>query len=133
MSHRIVPRKIIACLVIAAIATGCTNSVKIPMDQIDDPAWRAPGKYRLRLTDGGEYYVRRFSVADSNIVVDERLKVDSGLYGDTNPPSSSIPIDQIRSVEMVKSNKKSLLLFAGAVGAMATFFVIKMLDDNETY
>ncbi len=103
------------------------------MDRIDEPAWREPGKYRLRLTDGGEYYVRRFSVADSNIVVDERLQMDDALYGDTNPPSSSIPVDQVRSVEKIESNKKSLLIFGGVVAVMATFFVIQMFDGNETY
>jgi hypothetical protein len=116
---------------IAVTIAGCSTSVDVPMDRIDEPAWREPGKYRLRLTDGGEYYVRRFSVVDSSVVVDERVELDRALLGDTGPPSNSIPIDQLRSVEKIESRKKPLLLVAGLVGATMALFIMAGTKTDE--
>ena len=123
--------RLIASIAIVLVTTSCSSSVKIPLDQIDEATWRKPGKYRLRLTDGGEYYVRRFSVVDSSVVVDERIELDEALYSDTNPPSNSIPVDQLRSVEKVESRTKTILLLTAIVGGMVTFFALMGGQEDQ--
>jgi len=40
-------------VLIALMATSCSRAVEIPREQIDDPVYKEPGSYRIRL-DGRE-------------------------------------------------------------------------------
>ncbi len=123
-------RRAVALVVIALTATGCSKAVEIPLDRIGEPEWRKTADYRFRLVDGDEYFIRRFSVVDSTVVVEEAKDVDTELMGNPNLAPRSIPIDELRSVEKIESRKKVLALYFGIIGAM--FGALALVSPEET-
>ena len=122
-------RRAVALVLIALMATGCSRAVEIPLDQLGEAEWRKPGTYRLSLVRGDEYYARRLSVADSNVIVEERMEIDEALFGYSNQPPDSIPITALRGVEKIESRKKTIALYLGIVGAM---FGALLMMGSET-
>ncbi len=103
--------------------------MEIPLDRIGEPEWRKPANYRFRVVDGSEYFVRRFSVVGSSVVVEETTDIDEALVGNPNLPPISIPIDELGSVQKIESRKKVLALYGGILGAL--FGILLLVSQSE--
>jgi hypothetical protein len=68
-------RRTIAIVLLASIATGCSKTVNVPLDQVESVQDRK-ARHHIHMSNGDEYAVRRFTVTDSTIVVDDLSPTD---------------------------------------------------------
>jgi hypothetical protein len=114
-------------LLIALLATGCSKAVEIPRTEIDDPAYREPGSYRIRVQGREEYLVRRFSISDSTIVVEELLPSDERFRTEREDLPTSIPLVQVESISRMETNgllTAVVLTPIVIVGALMVWFIL---------
>jgi hypothetical protein len=112
---------------VALAAAGCSKAVEIPRADIDDPQYREPASYRIRLKGWEEYMVQRFSVTDSTIVIEELMPSDERYrYG-----RSSLPInvqkDQVTSVVKIQANEKTTFAVVAASAIAVAVFISWMV------
>ncbi len=111
-------RRLIATVLVVLNVAGCSKSVEIPLDKIGEPEWRERATYRIRV-DEGESYVKRFSVVDSLLIIDERQERDEALFGAGLVPADSIPLAELLGVEKIESRTKVLGLYVAVIGMFA--------------
>jgi len=110
-------------VLLVPIFVACTKGVEIPRADIDDPKYREEGSYRIRMKGWEEYLVKRFSVTDSTLVIEELSSGDERFrMGRENLPYV-LPLSQVVSVGRVKTNVPGTLAIVLVVGALAAFLV----------
>src|SRR5262245_4437731 len=113
----------VALLLIACMMTGCSGAVEIPRNEIDDPKYREPGNYRIRVKGWEEYLVKRFSVTDSTVVIEELSPGDERFRMGREKLPFVIASDQVVSISKVKINTMGTAMIVLAVGLFAGFIV----------
>ncbi|HEU4928702.1 MAG TPA: hypothetical protein VFU38_02645 [Candidatus Krumholzibacteria bacterium] len=64
-------RRLIACLLVLAIATGCSKAVEIPRVDYDAASQESRTRFRIDMADGTSHNVVHFSLTDSTIVMEK--------------------------------------------------------------
>jgi hypothetical protein len=68
-------RRVLSVAVIVLTVMGCSKSVNVPLDQVESVQDRK-ARHRIHVRDGDEFAVRRFTVTDSTIVIDDLSPTD---------------------------------------------------------
>ena len=116
-------RSAIAVLLTVFIMTGCTTGAEIPRRYIDDPKYREPGNYRIRVKGWNEYFVKRFSVTDSTVVIEELSPVDERFRMGREGLPYTISWDQVESISRVKTSTVGTAAIVVVVGLFVSFIV----------
>jgi hypothetical protein len=105
------------------MALGCSRAVNIPSDQVDDLRWHQPGTYRIRLHGREEYLVRRYTVTDSTVVVEELHPSDERYRFHRTEVPITIPLSRVESIARLETNRPVTALLLVTAGAAAAFVV----------
>ena len=119
----------IAVLMITAMVAGCSKAVDIPREDIDDVKYREPGSYRVRLEGRHEYLVKRFTVTDSTVVIEELLPADERFRLERASLPITLSSDEVQSVSTMRLNVWTTSAFFLGAGLVVAFFVA--LDQTE--
>ncbi len=133
-SHKRVSIALSALLFVSSTATGCTKATEIPRTRIGDPTYREDGSYRIRLHGRQEYLVRRFSVTDSTVVVEELMPGDERFRTGREKLPTSIPLDEVESISRTETNvwlTTVVVLSAGLIIAACVAVATADLDMGE--
>lgn len=116
--------RVISLILIAFMAAGCSQAIDIPRSQIGDPAYREPGSYRIRVKGREEYLVRRFSVTDSTVVIEELMPADERYRFERAALPMTVPRSNVSSIVIIEAQKKTtfavLVYSALAIGAFVS-------------
>jgi hypothetical protein len=117
-------------LVIALLLLGgCSRAVEIPPGQVDDPQYQAVGSYRIRLQGREEYLVRRFSVTDSTVAIEELHPSDQRFRFGREKLPITVARERVLSVSIMKPDILMTTLAGVGVAALAYFvFLIFTFD-----
>lgn len=113
-------RRAIGSFMIALMATGCSRTVNVPLDQVDsvrDPKAR----HRIHMDDGSEYAVRRFTATDSTIVIDDLSPTDA-RFGTAKLPIT-LSRENILSVSRAEGPN---ILVVGSIMLVGVFFIVAL-------
>lgn len=126
---RITLRRVTSLTLIALMATSCSRAVEIPSEQIDDPVYQQPGSYRIRLDGREEYLVRRFTVTDSTVVIQELLPSDQRYrFGRQNIPVT-VPRAAVKSISRMETNHGLTFGLLTASALLIALFVYLATSD----
>ena len=111
------------------LLVACARAVEIPRDQVGAEEYRKPGSYRIRLHGWNEYNVRRFSMTDSTVVIEELLTTDDHYKLKRHEMPIVIPLAEVMSISEMKSTWVTKpLLITSAVLVVATILIINFWD-----
>lgn len=116
-------RRGIALLLTVFTMTGCTTGAEISRAYIDDPKYREPGNYRIRVEGWEEYLVKRFSVTDSTVVIEELSPGDERFRMGRGQLPYVISWDRVESIARVKINPMGTAAIVLTVGLLVSFIV----------
>jgi len=123
-------RRAVCVALIALMATGCTKAVEIPRADIDDAKYREPGSYRIRLHGRQEYLVRRFSVTDSTVVVEELMPGDERFRTGREWLPTSILWGEVESISRTETNWLLTVVALTPIVFVAVVIGWFILDDG---
>jgi hypothetical protein len=123
-------RGVIASVLLVAIATGCSKAVEIPRDDIADAKYREPGSYRIRLKGWDEYLVKRFSVTDSTVVIEELLPSDEQFRMGRESLPTAISRDDVVSISRMQTNVAMTAVVLIPM-AIIGYFIGWMIIDSD--
>lgn len=117
-------------VLVALLLVGCSRAVEIPRDQLEAQESSKVGSYKVRLHGWNEYNVRRFSMTDSTVVIEELLVHDDHyrLMKDRMP--IIVPLNEVEYIGVIRTNWWATAGFAAFVGAVAGFIVWLGQDEG---
>lgn len=121
MKRSLLIRRPIAVFLIALTASGCTTAAEIPRSDVDNPAYREVGSYRIRQKGRKEYLVSRFSVTDSTVVVEALLPVDERYRMGRADLPIVIPLDEVTQIARTKTSVLGTMGIVAFVSSMGLF------------
>ncbi len=121
----------VACVLIAILATSCSRTVHIPLEDLESPDWPQPASYRIRVAGGDKHFARRFSLTDSTLVIDETLATPEIRQSNPDQAPTSIPLDRVEAVDRIDTRKKVLLpaIVLGTAGLLVAIFALSYEDE----
>ena len=117
-------REIVAsldALLLALLLTGCSNAKEIPRDQLGAEEYRKPGSYRVKLHGWNEYNVRRFSMTDSTVVIEELLSTDDHYKLKRHDMPIVVSLKDVEYIGEMKANKPLTAVVLIGIGAAAFY------------
>ena len=127
---RCLGRQAVSLVLIALLVTGCSRAVEIPREQIDDPVYQHPGSYRIRLDGQEEYLVRRFSVTDSTVVIQELHPSDERYRFGRKDLPVTVPRAAVSSISRMET--KHGLTFAVITLSVLAIALFLFIVTGET-
>ena len=116
-------RRVIAVLACLVYLTGCSRAVEIPREQVGAEEYRKVGSYKVRLHGWNEYNVRRFSMTDSTVVIEELLVHDDHYKLRQHDMPIVVPLSEVEYIGVIKTNWLMTTVALLAIGAVAGFIV----------
>lgn len=113
----------LAFVLVALMLMACSRAVEIPRDQVGAREYRKPGSYKVRLHGWNEYNVRRFSMTDSTVVIEELLVHDDHYKLKQHDMPIVVPLEEVEYIGVMRTNWWATAGFVAFVGAMAGFIV----------
>ena len=111
-------------IVAALLFTGCSNAQEISRDQLGAEEYRKPGSYRVKLHGWNEYSVRRFSMTDSTVVIEELLVTDDHYKLKRHDMPIVVPLKDVEYIGTMETNWPLTTLALVGLGACAAFIVV---------
>jgi hypothetical protein len=100
-------KRALSILLVALTATGCSKAVEIPRADIDNPKYHEPASYRIRMKGWEEYLVKRFTVTDSTIVIEELMPSDERYRFKRSSLPIEVPRDDVTSIAEIQAQEKT--------------------------
>ena len=113
MSSQSIRRVVASAVALLVVTSGCTKTVEIPWPQYEAASADTSSTYRIRMTTNHEYVVRRFSVADSTLVISELGPSDAN-YRLAKVPIT-VPMKDVESIAKVEGRAVVPLIVLGTV------------------
>lgn len=107
----------------ALLITGCSRAVEIPRQQVGAEEYRRVGSYKVRLHGWNEYNVRRFSMTDSTVVIEELLATDDHYKLKKHDMPIVVPLEDVEYIGVMKTNWILTTAALVGIGAVVAFFV----------
>ena len=114
-------KRMISLVVAALLFSSCSKAVKIPHDQLGAEEYRKPGSYRVKLHGWNEYNVRRFSMTDSTVVIEELLESDDRYKLKKHDMPIVVPMKDVEYITEAKNNPAVTTGVIVGVGLFAAF------------
>jgi hypothetical protein len=115
----------------ALLVVSCSRAVEIPRADIDDPQYREPGSYRIRLKGREEYIAKRFSVTDSTVVIEQLHPADERYRQWEDARPITIPIADVSSFARYKTHALGTTAWVVLVGGFILLVVAAKSIDFE--
>ena len=108
---------------VALLLLGCSRAAEVPRSELTAEEYRKPGSYKVRLHGWNEYNVRRFSMTDSTVVIEELLVHDDHYKLMKHEMPIVVPLEDVEYIGVIKTNWWATAGFVAFVGAVAGFIV----------
>jgi hypothetical protein len=115
--------RILVFPLVALLLVACSRAAEIPHQQLGAKEYRKPGSYKVRLHGWNEYNVRRFSMTDSTVVIEELLVHDDHYKLKQHDMPIVVPLKDVEYIGVMKTNWGVTALAVAAVGAVAGLIV----------
>lgn len=115
--------KRLSWVLIVLMLTGCSKAVELRRADMDDAKYREPGSYRIRLKGREEYLVRRFSVTDSTMVIEELMPADERYRPWRANLPVTVPLTDITSFAQLETD----YVVSAGVGILMASVILAIL------
>lgn len=117
-------RRFVAWLVIGTlVVSGCSRAVEIPRGQVGADEYRRVGSYKVRLHGWNEYNVRRFSMTDSTVIIEELLVTDDHYKLKRHEMPIVVPLKDVEYIGVMKTNWVLTTVALVSIGGVVGFFI----------
>ncbi len=125
-----VKTRAISVVLIALLCVGCSRAVEIPRQQLEAQEYRKVGSYKVRLHGWNEYNVRRFSMTDSTVVIEELLVTDDRYKLKKHDMPIVVPREDVEYIAAMETNKPltTAVLVGAAAGIVYMTYVALLLS-----
>lgn len=129
------PRILILAMV-ASLLLACSRAAEIPREQLKAQEYRKVGSYKVRLHGWNEYNVRRFSMTDSTVVIEELQDFDDHYKLKKHDMPIVVPLEEVEYIAVMETNKPLttgvvVIAVAGAVYMTYVALLLSALSHSN--
>ena len=126
----------ISMVLVVLLLVACSRAVEMPRDQLEAQEASKVGSYKVRLHGWNEYNVRRFSMTDSTVVIEELQDFDDHYKLKKHDMPIVVPLEEVEYIAVMETNKPLttgvvVIAVAGAVYMTYVALLLSALSHSN--